>query len=231
MQPSGKLSGDERRAAIIQSVRHLFANQGFKGTRTREVAEAAGVSEALLYRHFPTKDALFEAIQKSFCDDRARARFERLNGLEPSTRTLVLQVHFLVVQILGGPGDGTERPIQNRMILRSLSEDGAFAQVLLQSFADLVVPKISECCRAAVAVGDAVENPVCANIAGWLVYSLAATVSFLSTPAIPVVSLEGSDPSLTRQIVWFALRGLGVTEEAIVRNYNSTEVLSGLELA
>jgi hypothetical protein len=82
-----------------------------------------------------------------------------------------------------------------------------------------------------VAAGDAVENPVSANIAGWLVYSLAATVSFLSTPAIPVVSLEGSDPSLTRQIVWFALRGLGVTEEAIVRNYNSTEVLSGLELA
>lgn len=230
MQPSGKLSGDERRAAIIQSVRHLFANQGFKGTRTREVAEAAGVSEALLYRHFPTKDALFAAIQESFCDDRARARFDRLNGLEPSSRTLVLQVHFLVVQVLGGPGDGTERPIQNRMILRSLAEDGAFAQVLLQPFAALVVPKIEECLRVAVAAGDALETPVNANIGGWLVYSLAAMISFLATPAMPVVSLDERTPSLTRQIVWFALRGLGLTDEAIGRNYNSAEVLSGLEL-
>lgn len=231
MQPSVKLSGDERRAAIIQSVRHLFANQGFKGTRTREVAEAAGVSEALLYRHFPTKDALFAAIQESFCDDRTRARFARMNDLEPSTKTLILHVHFLVAQILGGPGDGAERPIQNRMILRSLAEDGAFAQVLLQPFASMVVPKIAECCRAAVAAGDAVENPVNANIGGWLVYSLAAAVSFLSTPSMPVVAFDGLTPSLNRQIAWFALRGLGLHEEAIRRDYNCAEVLAGLELS
>src|SRR5438067_1640194 len=102
MRTIGKLTGEERRAAIIQAVRHLFADKGFNGTTTRELAEAAGVSEALLYRHFPTKEALFEAIQQSFCDDQSRARFERLNALEPSTQTLILLVHFLASKILGG---------------------------------------------------------------------------------------------------------------------------------
>ena len=73
MRPLGKLTGNQRRASIIQAVRHLFANKGFKGTTTRELAEVAGVSEALLYRHFPTKEALFAAIQQSFCDDQGRA--------------------------------------------------------------------------------------------------------------------------------------------------------------
>src|SRR5688572_22602497 len=97
-----RLSGEERRASIIQAVRHLFANKGFNGTTTRELAEAAEVSEALLYRHFPTKEALFSAIQQSYCDDISRDRFERLAALEPSTQTLVLLVHFLVFHILGG---------------------------------------------------------------------------------------------------------------------------------
>src|SRR5215213_7267484 len=125
-----KLSGEERRVAIIRAVRHLFANKGFKGTTTRELAEAAGVSEALLYRHFPTKEALFAAIQQSFCDEQVRARFARLSALEPSTQTLVLLVHFLASQILGG--DGAEQAVPSRMILRSLAEDGEFARLLLQ---------------------------------------------------------------------------------------------------
>ena len=47
--PRAKLSGEERRAAIIKAVRRLFAEKGFHGTTTRELAEAAGVSEALLF--------------------------------------------------------------------------------------------------------------------------------------------------------------------------------------
>ncbi|MBI5853864.1 MAG: helix-turn-helix transcriptional regulator, partial [Nitrospirae bacterium] len=40
----------------------LFASKGFKGTTTREIAQRAGISEALLFKHFPTKRALYGAI-------------------------------------------------------------------------------------------------------------------------------------------------------------------------
>ena len=40
----------------------LFANKGFKGATTRSIAKAAGVSEAIIFRHFETKENLYDAI-------------------------------------------------------------------------------------------------------------------------------------------------------------------------
>src|SRR5438270_3504288 len=91
-----KLTGDERRTAIIKAVRQVFAEKGFDGTTTRELAAAAGVSEALLFKHFPNKEALYEAMQLSCLNDEDLDRYERLTALEPSASTLVLMVHFLV---------------------------------------------------------------------------------------------------------------------------------------
>jgi len=106
MKSTVKLSGEERRAAIIQAVRRVFAEKGFHGTTTRELAEEAGVSEALLFKHFPNKEALFSAMQQSCCNEQAHERFERLKALEPSASTLVLLVHFLVSRIVNGCGAG-----------------------------------------------------------------------------------------------------------------------------
>src|SRR6204780_1596177 len=90
-----KLSSEERRAAIIAAVRRVFAERGFHGTTTRALAAAAGVSEALLFKHFPVKEELFSAMQLA-CSGQDMDRYERLEALEPSASTLVLMVHFLV---------------------------------------------------------------------------------------------------------------------------------------
>ncbi|MBI4875154.1 MAG: TetR/AcrR family transcriptional regulator [Acidobacteria bacterium] len=52
----------ERRAAILGEAVRLFAERGFRGTTTRELAAAVGVSEPVLYEHFRTKRELYEAI-------------------------------------------------------------------------------------------------------------------------------------------------------------------------
>src|ERR1700676_1542985 len=83
-----KLTGDERRAAIIKAVRQVFAEKGFDGTTTRELAVAAGVSEALLFKHFPNKEALYSAMQLSCCSEQDSAVVEKLKALEPSASTL-----------------------------------------------------------------------------------------------------------------------------------------------
>jgi len=53
-------SGDAVRALILESARSLFSERGYAGTPTREIAERAGVSEVLLFRHFKSKAQLFE---------------------------------------------------------------------------------------------------------------------------------------------------------------------------
>ncbi len=59
---AGRMSGDERREQILQTAVDLFSKKGFKGTTTKEIATAAGVSEAMVFRHFSTKDELYGAI-------------------------------------------------------------------------------------------------------------------------------------------------------------------------
>jgi AcrR family transcriptional regulator len=60
-------SPQEVRGLLLGAARSAFASGGYAGTSTREIAEQAGVSEALLFRHFGTKANLFElAILKPF---------------------------------------------------------------------------------------------------------------------------------------------------------------------
>ncbi|MBI5280917.1 MAG: TetR/AcrR family transcriptional regulator [Candidatus Solibacter usitatus] len=57
-----RLSSSKRRAAIVATAVDLFARNGFRGTTTRELASAVGVSEPVLYQHFATKRELYTAI-------------------------------------------------------------------------------------------------------------------------------------------------------------------------
>jgi AcrR family transcriptional regulator len=216
-----RLSSEERRAAIIQAVRQAFAEKGFHGTTTRELADAAGVSEALLFKHFPTKEALFSAMQLSCCSGPDQGKIERLKSLEPSASTLVLMVHFLVNRVIGfARARDDEQAVQNRLMLRSLAEDGEFARILFQRLASGWVPKVAECIKAAVAAGEASDGRVQPGLAAWFTHHLAEVLMLHLLPATPVVDYGMPRDQLVEQAVWFTLRGLGLKEAAIQRYYN-----------
>lgn len=59
------MSSEERRASIVEAACNLFADKGFRGTTTRELAAAVGVTEPVLYEHFGTKRDLYAAIIES----------------------------------------------------------------------------------------------------------------------------------------------------------------------
>lgn len=59
---TGRMSGDERRSQILRVAIELFSQNGFSGTTTKEIARVAGVSEAMVFRHFATKQELYAAI-------------------------------------------------------------------------------------------------------------------------------------------------------------------------
>ncbi len=59
---TSRMAGDERREQICQVAMRLFGENGFRGTTTKEIANAAGVSEATVFKHFANKDELYAAI-------------------------------------------------------------------------------------------------------------------------------------------------------------------------
>lgn len=73
----GRMKGDERREQILQTAVDLFSHRGFKGTTTKEIARASGVSEAMVFRHFSTKGDLYDAIlNDKACHDGIRFPWE-----------------------------------------------------------------------------------------------------------------------------------------------------------
>jgi AcrR family transcriptional regulator len=220
MKPTVKLSAEERRAAIIRAVRRAFAEKGFYGTTTRELAKAAGVSEALLFKHFPNKEALYGAMMLSCSQEKDRL-FERLQSLEPSASTLVFMVHGLVSRMLECPtASDPDRATQRRLMLRSVMEDGEFARLFLRQVASHWIGKVEECVKAAVAAGEAVNGPVLPSLRGWFAHHLAAMITTYLQPTKPVVDYGVPREKLVEQAVWFALRGIGIKEEVIKRCYN-----------
>jgi AcrR family transcriptional regulator len=62
MRPRHNVPSAQRRAQILQAATELFANQGFNGTTTREIADRVGVKETILFRLFPSKRDLYWAV-------------------------------------------------------------------------------------------------------------------------------------------------------------------------
>jgi AcrR family transcriptional regulator len=70
-----RLGAPERREAILAAALPLFARRGYAAAGTRDLAAAAGVTEPILYRHFPGKEALFLAVL-----ERVEARLDAALG-------------------------------------------------------------------------------------------------------------------------------------------------------
>jgi AcrR family transcriptional regulator len=84
-------SGEEVRSRLLTAGRQIFAERGYAGASTREVAERADVTEVLLFRHFGSKAGLFdEAVLEPFARfvDEWASRWERLKISDESMEQL-----------------------------------------------------------------------------------------------------------------------------------------------
>jgi TetR/AcrR family transcriptional regulator len=62
-----RMAGEDRRRQLIEVAIDLFSRKGFAGTTTKEIAAAAGITEAMIFRHFATKQELYKAILDYKC--------------------------------------------------------------------------------------------------------------------------------------------------------------------
>lgn len=213
------MSAKERRKAIVGAALPLFAKNGFANTTTKELAAAAGVSEALLYKHFSSKEALYAEIQKLGGQDHDPA-LEKIRSMPPSTSTLVQLVSYLVRYcLMGRPDDSVPCYLRNRLVLNRCLESGDFRRFLLQNCFASCFAKMLVSLEAAETAGDLVTVPI--SIKNRLIFAhfFASMLGLAQIPQEPVKA-DGNFEELLHQAVWFVLRGLGLKDKAIAINYN-----------
>jgi AcrR family transcriptional regulator len=209
-----RLDSDERRKAIVAAAVPLFARKGFSGTTTKELAEAAGISEGLLFRHFPSKKHLYGEILQLGCE--GDPALERLATLNPSTGTLVKMTHFMVRYFVLGAGvDRTEMDTRLRLVVHSFLEDGEYARELFDRIFERVHPLFEASIEAATAAGDLKPGPIASANRFWFGHHVAAMVAFVLLPGRPSIPYQGAPAVLVDEACWFILRGIGMKDAAI----------------
>lgn len=220
MQNVPRLTAEARKEAIVEAVQDVFAEKGFDGTTTRDLAKAAGVSEALLYKHFPSKESLYAAMLDGCAKGPTFAEANRILELEASTSTLVVMVHFMISHyVLGRPGD-THRAAMNALLVRSLLGDGEFVRLMHKKLASAWLKKFDACLHASAKAGEMHDVPIRRDLCVWFVQHTAFSLMLHLQPKVPAVNYKVSREELVSQAAWFALLGIGLKEEAARRYYS-----------
>lgn len=209
------MTGEERKLAIVRAVLPLFARQGFAETTTKDLAKAASVSEPLLYKHFPSKEALYLEIQK-YCCSGIDPVVQKLMDFPPSTSSLVRLVYWLLRALtLGQPAGAIDWDTRHRVMLKSLLEDGSYARSMYQNRFEGFCSKIEACLAAAEATGDVVASPVRMGSRALFAHHVGAWMAVAHLPAQPAIDYKLSREQLLEEAIWFSLRGMGLTDRAM----------------
>ncbi len=88
-----RVSAQDRRHQILELATELFARQGYEGTTTRQLAKLAGVNEAIIFRHFPSKQELYWEVIEQQCAMRGgRAQLRQRLAAERSERQIFVEI-------------------------------------------------------------------------------------------------------------------------------------------
>jgi AcrR family transcriptional regulator len=124
------MAGEERRAQILAVAVSLFSKRGFRGTTTKEIAQAAGVSEAMVFRHFATKEELYTAILNRKCSG---GRFEPAEMAADAIQRKDDRAVFESLA-LGALNYHENDPEFQRLLLHSALEKHELAQMFFDEF-------------------------------------------------------------------------------------------------
>jgi TetR/AcrR family transcriptional regulator len=123
-----RMPGEDRRRQIIQAAIELFSKNGFQGTTTKQIAAAAEISEAIIFRHFVTKHDLYAAILDYKFKDTGREKWiEELRELADRNDDDRL-FHAVATRILEAY---RKDPAFQRLMLYAALEGHEFSKIFL----------------------------------------------------------------------------------------------------
>jgi len=207
------MTGDLRRQLILAAAKRCFARHGFAGTTTKSVAAAASISEGLLFKHFPSKLALYAEILAEECE--ADPALHRLLELKPSTPTLVVLIREMVRHFQGV----TEAPDQQeaqriRLMVTSHLDDGEFARLIYGKIGDLIGSVFIASLERAIEAGDASRIGSEPLNLFWFAHHTVLMATLVRLPSVPCLTY-GNAAEFERQLCEFILRGIGLNETAV----------------
>jgi AcrR family transcriptional regulator len=131
LSATARMTGEDRRLQILRVAMRLFSQRGFRGTTTKEIALAAGVSEAMVFRHFATKKELYNAIL-----DHKACLHDELDPLQIVADAIRRKDDTAVFE--GIALDALNRhdrdPEFHRLLLHSALEEHELAQIFWEKF-------------------------------------------------------------------------------------------------
>lgn len=214
-----RLTAEARKQEIIRAARPLFAEHGFKGTSVRRIAEAAKVSEALLYKHFPHKEALYQELFK-YSLRQIDIVMKRLKDLKAGSETIVIMVYAVYLLILiEMPGRAAEQRSFERLLFHSLLDDAGFARALFRVYHDKYMDIFTESLVIAIRQGDVVTMPVSDENRVWFAHHLAMGLDLCFLTGSSAYGCRLTRDELVNEGVIYSLRGMGMTDEAIRRYF------------
>ena len=221
-----KMNRSDRRQSILDAARPLFAQLGYQGASVRKIAKAAGVSEALLYQHFPSKKELYQEILK-YGVDVSTLYADELEKIEPGAESLAAYVWLTLSLILiEVPKHEEAQYWHERLLFQSLMGDRGYAASHFENLLERVKEPISIHIEEAEKAGDLVKLDIPHLTRFWFVHHLAMALNLCHLPGESVFKYQGSKKDLLRQAVLFSLRGLGLTDQALERCFDPEKLES-----
>lgn len=89
----GRLPAAKRREQLLDAAARLFAQLGYAGATTSQIAKAAGVTEPIIYRHFPSKRDMFVALIERTGEDTIRLWEHELRQAADAAKRLDKLIH------------------------------------------------------------------------------------------------------------------------------------------
>lgn len=126
-----RMSAEDRKLQILRVAVRLFSRKGFGGTTTKEIAQAAGVSEAMVFRHYSTKEELYSAIldHKACSGDSMNPEALVCEALKEKDDRAVFET-----LALGALTHHDRDPEFQRLLLHSALEGHELAQMFFEKF-------------------------------------------------------------------------------------------------
>lgn len=213
-----RMAQSARQDMIIDHATRLFAERGYHGLTTSALARAVGVSEALLFQHFPNKDAIFRAVIERSRERQALWRDAMgATGLAQSTEGLVGSIAAFLTCCLDDRFIALFAPMA-RLTLASMVGDGDYARSGYLRNHALHREAFGGAMRAADAAGSFTQPAIDPSNAIAFCEHVGSMLIFMRLPGEPIAVYGGEDAAVLGDAVRFCCRGIGLSSEAVERH-------------
>lgn len=218
-----RLKAPERRRHILETATQLFAERGYHGLTTKDLARRLGITEPVLYQHFSSKETLWLEVKRQ-CRFPFSEWEQISNQAAPSTRQFLLITGMLVWGITLGRRPGSLEAVpRHDQILRLLGHGLFETEGPLcwhqEHFSHTILPWWMLSYHAALEAGE-LELEEVSDEPLWLAFRQMLALGLMEAGRPHLSVTWDTEKERFTHLARTLLRGLGVKDEVVRRNFS-----------